>query len=172
MSWLTIVLRLIHIAAGALWAGASVTFAAFVEPTAAALGQDGGRFLQRMAGKSGFPKFMSAVTLLTIASGAWLYWRDSAGLQPAWILSGPGMSFTIGALAGLVAAVIGFTVQSAAAARLSGLGRQVQAAGGPPSPEIQEQMRALQQRLKTGGMISMAMLVLAVIGMGAARYLP
>ena len=45
--------------------------------------------------------FFPIVAAVTILSGAALYWRHSAGLQPAWISTPSGLAFTIGALAAI-----------------------------------------------------------------------
>jgi hypothetical protein len=51
--------------------------------------------------------FFPIVAALTILSGTALYWRNSNGLDSAWITSPPGLAFTIGGLAAIVAMAIG-----------------------------------------------------------------
>lgn len=168
MQALYLVLRLIHILTGVFWAGAAVAFAAFVEPSARAVGPSGGAVMQQLV-RSGFSKAMGLASLLNVFSGLWLYWLVSGRLHPAWITSSAGLSLTLGGLAGVAAAAHGFAVQARSAARLQALGAQVAAGGGPPSPEQLGEIQALQGRLRKGGQWSAALLILSVVGMAAAR---
>ena len=126
MPWLILVLRLIHIICGVFWAGGTFGFVGFVEPTASASGPEGGRFVQALALKSGYPQSMMGAGLLAVLSGAWLLWLDSGGFQPAWMARGMGVALSIGALSGLAAAVLGFGVQNRNAMRLGAVARAVQ----------------------------------------------
>jgi hypothetical protein len=135
-SWLMIVLRVLHIGGGVFWAGATFMLVGFVEPSAAALGSDGGRFMQRLAGRSGFVHAMSIAGTLTVVCGAWLMWTVSGGLQPAWMGSGTGAVLSLGALSGLVAAVNGMGVMGVIAGKLGTLGQTVQ--GQPAGPTAEQ----------------------------------
>jgi uncharacterized membrane protein len=170
MDAITIVLRLIHIFAGVFWAGSTLTLAGFVEPAARAAGPEGARFIQRLAGQTRFTFFAGLAAPLTILAGLALYWRDS-GLRPEWILTPSGLGFTVGGLAGIIAFVLGFAVMAPTSGQVAALGKEMQAAGGPPNPAQVTKMQALQEKLHNGGIWEAVLLAIAVIAMATARYL-
>jgi len=102
-----IVLRLLHIVAGVFSVGAAWFFFVFVEPTAAELGPESERFMNGMMVRRKAPIFITIASVTTVLAGLALYWRASAGLTAAWITSGPGIGFTVGAVAAIVAFVAG-----------------------------------------------------------------
>lgn len=59
--WLFIATRIVHIVAGVAWVGSALLFAAFVIPTAAAMGPTHGvRFLNRLLDRAGFALYFTA----------------------------------------------------------------------------------------------------------------
>jgi uncharacterized membrane protein len=106
-TYLIILLRIIHIFAGALWIGAAISYLFFFKPSVKAIGPAGPQFMQNLAGRRKYPLFMISTSLLTVLAGGILYWFSSGGFNPAWIASGPGIGFTIGSLAALVAFLVG-----------------------------------------------------------------
>jgi len=168
MSWLMIVLRVLHIGGGVFWAGGMFLLAGFVEPVAAAAGPEGGRFMGRLAGR--FTPVMVVVGLVTIAAGIWLLWRDSGGFQAAFMGSGMGVAFSIGALSGLAAAVVGIGIGARNALRLRALGGAIQGQAAGPTPEQLGQVQALQRRLRLGARVTASLLAVAVVCMAVARY--
>jgi len=125
--------------------------AGFVEPSVRALGPDGGKFMQHMVGARRLPLFMALAAVLTVLAGLWLYWRASLGFTLAWILAPSGLTLSIGALAGILGAVVGGAGTGRTSARMTVLGKAMQAAGGPPQPAQLAEMQALQRRLPTPG---------------------
>jgi uncharacterized membrane protein len=169
MSWLTVVLRVLHIGGGVFWAGATFTFASFVEPTATAAGPEGGRFIQRLAG-SGYSPVMTIAGLLTVVAGSWLLSIDSGGFQSAFMGSGLGVMLSVGGLCGVLAAVVGLGVQGRNAARLQAVAKAMQGQAGGPAPEQLAQAQLLQGKLRNGGRLAAVLLGIAVICMAVARY--
>lgn len=168
MDALMAVLRIVHILAGVFWAGGAFVSARFLTPTAAELGPDGSKFMQRFI-QRGFSMAMTATAVLTTLSGIWLYGRIS-GFRTAWVSTGTGLFLTIGGIAGILALIIGFVLISRASIRLGKLGREMQAAGGPPNPTLLAEMQSLRQRMSRGGMWTAILLLIAVIGMAVAQY--
>lgn len=166
-----VVLRLIHIVAGVLWAGWSFSLVLFVEPAARIAGPEGGKFMQTMAGKTRIVQILAAAPGLVILSGVLMYYRVSGGLNPGWVTSGPGLALTIGALAAIAAFISGMVINRPAAQRMAVLSREMQSAGGPPSPAQLAELRAQQERLSQGGLYAAILLLIAVIGMSIAEYL-
>jgi uncharacterized membrane protein len=169
MSWLPLVLRLLHIGGGVFWAGATFVFAGFIEPTAGAAGQDGARFLQRLAGGR-YPPTMMAAGLITVLAGIALLWVDSGGLQPAFMGSRLGITLSIGGTCGILAAVVGIGLAARNAYRLKGVAATIQSQKGGPTTEQLTQVAAIQGRLRMGGRLTAMLLGIAVICMAIARY--
>jgi uncharacterized membrane protein len=165
-----LLLRLIHILAGVFWVGGFLIFARFVFPAARALGPAAGPFMDQVVRVRKLPVALILSGVLTVLSGLGLYWRDSAGFRPEWMASPTGTVFGIGGLLAIVALTIGITVNAPIAKRLSVLAGQVQAKGGPPTPEQAAEMQRLQKRL--GGVLPLVtvLLVLATVAMALARY--
>jgi hypothetical protein len=170
MTWLMLALRLLHIVGGVFWAGSTFAFVGFVEPTASATGAEGGRFLQALAGKSGYSQAMTVAGIVTVLAGMWLFWLDSGGFQPAWMAGDMGVMLSVGALTGFAAAVVGLGVQARNAMRLGALAKTAQTQAGGPAPEQLAAMQRLQLRLRTGGRLTAALLAITVAAMALSRY--
>lgn len=166
-----LVARLVHIAAGVIWAGTALVFARFVEPTVHATGEHGQSFMQEME-RRGFTKFMTANVLVGILSGIYLYWRVSDGLKLSWITSGPGLTLTIGSITALVAFSFGPLFYIPTGKRIEQIGKQAAAAGGAPTPAQREEMARLAARLSQVGVWSAILLGVTVVTMATARYIP
>ena len=157
---------------GVFWVGAAVMIAGFLEPNARALGPDASKFMQRLVGQMRLTDYILLAAFLNVLSGIWLYWTISGGFQVAWIISTIGLTFTIGGLLAIVALIIGLVVTKPTLTRIGNLGQSIQAGGGPPKPEQMAEMQMLQLRLRRAGRIGTTLLVIAVIAMSVARYLP
>src|SRR5215203_1973694 len=140
-----ITLRLIHILAGAFWAGTAIFTVAFLIPTIRALGPAGGPVMQHITQVRKLPLYFLGAGILTLISGIGLYSRASAGFSNAWMRSGQGTTFGIGAV-------------------LAGAGR-------PPSPEQQAEMQRLQARMGKTSLVTTTLLVGATAAMAVARYI-
>ena len=165
-----IVFRFIHIVAGVLWVGTAFAFATFVEPTVSAMGPEGGRFMAHVVEERKVFIVLSILALLTILGGIVLYAKASDGFDTDWISSGPGIGFTIGALAALAAFVIGITVIRPTGQRMQALGREIAASGGPPTPEQRSEMERVSERVKALGRTNLALILIATAAMATARY--
>jgi uncharacterized membrane protein len=166
---LQIVLRVIHIAAGIMWVGIAVFVLAFLQPAVSAVGPQGGAVMTHLDQKRKLPIFIAFSAVLTILSGIALYWRDSSGFDLEWITSAVGVGFTIGAVAAILAFAIGFVLVKPRVDRLAALGGAM--GGGSPAPDQLQEMRAIQQRLQTLGVLTVVLLTVAVVAMASARFL-
>ena len=164
-----IILRLIHIFFGVFWAGTTFFFVSFLQPTVKAAGPEGGKVMQRLA-QSRFATVMPLAAGLTVVAGALMYWRVSGGLQVGWITSGTGLSLTIGAVGGILAFVIGLVVSRPAIVRVAELAKEMQAAGGPPTPAQMAEIQSLQKTLSSGAIWTAVLVAIALLGMAVARY--
>ena len=168
MEIVTIVLRIVHIFSGVAWAGTAWALVLFLEPTARALGPDGGKFLGYMISVRRFHIYMSVVGGLTVLAG-WILFFMRYGIAG---LSLPtGVAFAIGGVLGLIALGIGGGITGPSSVRLVTLGGELAKAGKPPGPEQAAQMAALQARLRTAGLWTAILTALAVLMMATARYI-
>jgi hypothetical protein len=166
-----VVLRIVHILAGVFWVGAAVTTILFLQPTAREVGPAAGPFMAHLAGKKRLVDWVLRAAGLTILAGLLMYWRVSGGLDGDWLRSAQGVSLTIGALCAIAAFSLGLSVIRPTIMATLAIGREVAASGGPPTPEQGAQLQALQERGTAIGRVVLPLLVVAVAGMAAARYL-
>ena len=165
-----IVLRLLHIVAGVFWVGGAWMVVGFLEPTASASAPEGPKFLQKLF-QSRFPAVMSAAGGTNILAGLLLYWKDSGGLRLDWITTRAGLGFTVGAVAAIAAFAVGFGVSNPAADKMAAIGKEIQAAGKPPTPEQAAQLGRLAKTTSNGAKWVAGLLALALVAMAVARYL-
>lgn len=166
-----VVLRILHILAGVFWVGAAFTTILFLQPTAREVGPAAGPFMAHLAGKKRLVDWVLRAAGLTILVGLLMYWRVTGGLEWDRITSAYGISLTIGALCAIAAFALGLSVVRPTIMATLAIGREVAASGGAPTPEQGAQLQALQQRGKAVGQVIVPLLVVAVAGMAAARYL-
>ena len=167
MNYLVIALRIIHIVAGIIWVGGTLIMTFFIGPTIGATAEAGQKFVGHLMNNLKFSNRMSAAAGLTILAGFILYWIDSNGFTSAWMSSGAGRGFGIGAGFALIGFVFGLLIGRTTNA-MAQLGAQFR---GKPSPEQMSQMQSIRKQQATYSNISVTALILAVIFMAIARYL-
>lgn len=165
-----VVLRLFHIFGGVFWAGGTFFLIGLLTPAVKASGPEGGKVMQNLLGPARMSILMGLAATLTALSGILLYIQVSNGFQVGWLVTGRGLVLTVGAVAGLTAWLIGALVVGRTGMRMSALGKEISAAGGPPSPDKLAELQMLQERQTTWGSITALLLALALVGMSAAEY--
>lgn len=165
-----IAFRLIHILAGAFWAGTAIFTAAFLIPTIRALGPAGGPVMQHIAQVRKLPTYFLGAGVFTVLSGIGLYWRASGGFTNAWMASPVGITFGIGGVLALMAISIGIFVATPTAKRAGALAASMSGAGRPPLPEQVAEMQRLQARMGKASALGATLLVCATAAMAVARY--
>ena len=163
-------LRLIHVVASVGWAGGAAIFFLFVEPTAKSLAPMGLQFVQHMTVKRRFSIFMVVNSTLTVLSGALLLWQDASGQWLAWVQTGPGLGFALGSLAGVVVYFVGLLGINPRAIRMSKLGAEIQAAGGPPTPQQGAELQKLDKEMSALGLVDFVLVIVSLGLMATARY--
>jgi len=156
-----IVLRLLHVVVGAFWVGSVLFVAIFLGPSVRAAGPAGGEVMRRLMERR-FSQVIVLAAAVTVLSGFRLYWRMSSGFDPVWIGTRMGLSYTVGAIAALIAFGIGLTVTLPAARRIGVVMQTMQG----PTPEL----AALSKRMGTGARWAATFLAIAVSLMAVARY--
>ena len=162
MDLYVIVLRILHIFATAFWFGAAATFVRFIVPSAAATRPESDKFVNHLLQQNRFLTAIIAAATVGILAGLLLYFRDSVGLQLTWITTPPGLAFTIGAIAGLLAY---------GGLHMGALAQQIRSSDKPPTPEQTAELQAAQERQTRLGNIGLVLLSIALLGMSIARYL-
>lgn len=172
MNVYVVVLRLLHIVSGVFWAGVSFAMPLVIEPAVQKAGPAGGKFMGTLTRKSPFALLMSITGLLTFVSGVLLYLRDSSNFTNTfWMISGTGIVYAIGSIAGTIAVVIGLTVNRAASVKLGRVGAEIETAGGSPSSEQVALIGRLRERLSKASLTTAILLAVAVITMATAQYM-
>jgi len=166
MTYFIWLLRIIHIGAGVFWVGSALMSFFFIGPTVGATGEVGQKFMQHLMNNRKISARISAAAGSSILAGAILYWIDSQGLTSAWMKSGAGTGFTIGAVFALLGFVFGILV-GRTNKNMVQLGMQMR---GKASPDQLSQMQSMQKRQATFSTISTIGLILAVVFMSIARY--
>jgi uncharacterized membrane protein len=166
-----VVLRILHILAGAFWVGSAIVIFLFLQPSARELGPAATPLMMHLAQKKRLPDITLAAAGITILAGLLMYWRVSSGLDADWIGSAQGISITAGAIAAIAAVSLGASIVRPSMLAVGKIGQEVAASGAPPTPEQAARIQALQARVRGAGSTIVPLLVVAVIGMAAARYL-
>jgi len=167
MNILMLILRAIHIVGGIIWAGGALIMEFFIGRTIAATGETGQKFAQHLMNKVRMHRFMTAAAVSTVLAGTLLYWIDSDGFASAWIRSGTGIGFGIGAVFGLIAFVSG-AIFGSSNAKLAQVGAQIQ---GEPTAVQLSQIQSIQNRIRIFSPIHIVSMSLAMLFMAIARYL-
>ncbi len=165
-----LVLRFVHIVASVCWAGGGFIFFLFVEPTAKALAPTGIQFVQYMVTKRRFSIFMVISSTLTVLTGALLIWQYASGHWLSYVKTGPGLGFTLGSIFGVVVYFIGMFGVNPRAIRLSKIGQEIQAAGGPPTPAQGAELHKLDREMSALSLADFVLVALSLGLMATARY--
>lgn len=165
-----VVLRIVHILAGAFWVGAALVTFLFLQPTAREVGPAAAPFMAHLAGKRRLLDVVLAAAGLTILAGLLMYWRVTNGLDTDVLSSAYGVSLTIGALCAIAAFGLGGSIVRPSMMRVLAIGRAAAQAGGP-TPEQTAEVQALQAKARATGQVIVPLLIVAVAGMASARFL-
>ena len=162
-------LRLFHIVAGVFWVGGAVYGTFFVMPTARAAGPEGGRFVGRLMQRMG-PAFGISM-LLTVVPGFIMYGRLSAGFSRAWVMTPTGAALGAGAVATLLAVILGIVVNAPTRGKMVALKKGLETQGGDADAGAAAELARLQARIERGAQVVALLLLIAAGAMAVARYL-
>jgi hypothetical protein len=166
---LIVVLRLLHIVAGALWVGASVAYAIVFIPALNSSESAGQAVMKRLGPK--FHKFMAIMANITILAGVVLYSRYFIGTGIRWIWSsGVSIAFSLGAVAGILSFIMGGAFFAPTQKKIEMLERDMQASERPSAEQL-ARMDALQTTMLKAGQIDVWLMLFALGAMAIARYL-
>ena len=171
MDWGLILLRIVHVGSAMTWFGGAIVGGFFLTPTAKALGQAGQPFMEHLMMRRRMGIFFPIVAALAVLSGAVLYWRDSGGLQAAWITSPTGLAFTIGGLAAIVAFVMGFILVGPSVAEQTAVRTEMAGGDGVPTEAQRERLDAADRKMQLANRFDVPLILLAGLMMAVGRYL-
>ena len=165
-----LILRLIHIGVGAFWVGAVFTNVLFLQPTAAALGPEGGRFSFHLARHRRFSKAILLSAATTIVAGIWLLWISTNGLDVDRLLDISRLGFTVGGLTAILTFAVGSLYIYPRTERVVRIMSRAMEESRAPQPEEQAQLGRLRNELLRGGWATVVGLGIATAAMATARY--
>lgn len=170
MDPLLILLRIVHVAGGAFWAGAILFVVLFLEPAVREIGPDGAKVMPALR-KRHHLEVVPTVAFLTLLSGYALYWRTFGRLHPGPGASGPELTLALGGFASLVAFVAGVSVLRPSALRIGTLGAEMAQAPDQRKAALKEEIGRLRLRMRTSGRWVAALLGVDILSMAVGRYL-
>lgn len=171
MNVLTVVLRFVHIVAGAIWVGFAVFAAFYLAPAIQEVGPDGGKVMGALQ-KRGLMTAMPILALLTLISGFWMFWRMSAGFEPEYMRSRAGSTFIMGGTIALVGFLFGMIFVRPKMLRMAALMQEMPTI---TDDKVRHEKMSEALRLRnTGNLVSKILAVVLVVAltmMAVARYL-
>jgi len=171
MSILIITMRVIHIFSGMFWVGFAFFNMGFLQPTVKATGAEGQKIMQYLTQKTRLLSTVYATATLTMLSGLVMYWILS-GFRLTFLRSGHGLVLTIGSIAGIIAWIYAVVVIRGIFQQMQAVGKGIETQGGPPTPEQATQLQTLAARLGKIGQVALVFLVISLLGMATAQYIP
>jgi hypothetical protein len=167
-----LVFRILHILSGVLWVGAAFLFVAIIGPAAAEVGPSSGPLMVNAVKKRKVTKVILVLGAVTVLAG-WAMWIRNATLHDSlgdWLGSTFGIVMTIGGVLATTTFFVGYLGVGNNVDRLVEVIEEIEASGGPPTPEQQSRMDALGATLQKFGKTDLLLLLLAVLAMATARY--
>lgn len=169
MDILHILLRLLHIVSAFVWVGLGAASTFYIAPAALNAGDSGLRFLKALFTRTSFGSVFGAAAGITTLAGILLYLVSNSA---SYFSQTGNMVLGIGAAAGILATLHGGAATGRATRALGeALAKHVPDGDQPISGSALSELRGLGEKLATHSRISMALMIIALIGMGTARYL-
>jgi hypothetical protein len=162
--WLWV--KLVHVVLGAFWFGAAVVGTFYLTAAARALGPAAAPVLKYIIGVRKYSVVMNIVAGLTVLTGLGLYDRLSNHFRNPLVYNFHGWALTLGAVCGILAIIWGGAVVSPAGKRMGEITMKLT---GPPTPEQAAELTGLQKRMHVGGLVAVALVLLALVGMALSH---
>jgi uncharacterized membrane protein len=164
-----LIARLIHVVGGVLWVGSMFFLVVFLTPAVGDVGPDGGKVMGALMRRK-LMVFTPVVAILTVLSGLYLYGRVSAGFDSAYMSSGPGMTYGLGAVAAILSFIVGVVYTRPAMANAMALSQRMANADPAERQDLAAQIEKYRSRGTNGGKLIIAMLLIAAVAMAVGRY--
>lgn len=160
-------LRFVHIVSASAWVGIAVALGFFITPAIVTGDTAGSRLVKRIMLDKKLGVWLPVVVILAIASGAWLYRIDFSHMTMA-TFSKRELDYTLGAFLGIVAFIVGLSVNLPTGGKLAALGDAV--GSGTPTAEQSNEMVRLSRRLLISTRCTAILALGAAALMALARY--
>ena len=168
---LLLLLRLIHIVVGVFWAGTIMFVGLLLMPSVRDAGPDGGKVMLALM-RRGYMTVVPVAAILTILSGLWLYAVNIRLAGPAWAGSMPARVYGVGAVAALVAFVIGMTVLRKNGLKLRDIMEALPGTPeGPARAALMAEMNAPRAKMAAAAPWVAGLLAVTTVCMAVARYM-
>lgn len=168
MSALFVIARLIHITTAIFWGGALLFVNIVLAPAMTALGPDGSKVMQELVRRGYFEKIFGA-GILTIATGLYMIWVDSAGFNGAWFGTHFGQAISTGMLAAIIGFLMGVFLIRPGVYRMLAVGGEMARATEADRPALLEKLAAERARFMPMAATATLLLVVAMVSMALAR---
>lgn len=165
-----LVLRLIHIVAGAFWVGAVFTFFLFVQPAAMAAGPGAMPFTYQLLHHRRLPIVILGAAGATVVAGIWLLVITSSGLDPDLLFQEARMGYTVGGVVAILTFGVGALYVFPRTRRVERTIGPLVADKRPPTPEEQLTLARAGREARRAGWLVIIGLAVAVISMATARH--
>lgn len=157
-------LRLLHIVAAFVWVGLGLSMTLMVAPAVREAGESGLRFMKVLLNASS-ANYIAIAAMTTVIAGLLLYATGSASRLD----STQNAVLGIGALAGILAAAHGGAATGKVSKQMAeALSTHLTADG--LSPAGRPVLAELGAKMATHSRISLILMIIALLGMGMARY--
>jgi uncharacterized membrane protein len=160
------ILVLLHVLFATVWFGGAVYQVRVIGPALMAAGPSGMGFVLTLARRRGIGWFFALSGGLAILFGGWLYGAEMADHRIAGAFDGRGLFLTLGAVMALLAYLHGLTSNMPTEKKWLAVCNAVK---GTPTPEQGKQIAELGAKLGKQGVISVAMLGVAMLLMLLSR---
>ena len=171
MDILQAVLRLVHIVSGCIWVGVGVFLPFFLIPSVEELGPEGGKLMGALQ-RRGMMTYLPLIAIMTILSGAWLIWRDSAGQIGPFLTSRFGMTLGIGAAAAIIAWGLGMAITRPNMMKVGAAMQSLPSiTNADERSKIMANVAALRASSNQASRIGAILLIVAAAAMATARYM-
>ena len=164
-------MRVLHVVLAGAWLGAAMFATLYLVPAVQELGPAGAPLMAALV-RRGVVKYMASIGGLTVVTGIYLFWRFTGGFDHVLSSGRADMAFSVGALAGVIALILGGSMVGASAKKLVTLGAR--AAGMPEGAEraaLMNNMDLLRTRMVTFGRIVVVLLLISMAAMAAGHYI-
>jgi hypothetical protein len=163
-------IRVLHVVLAGIWLGMAFFVSMFLLPAVSERQSVGGDMMAAIV-RRGIVPFMASIGGTTVLTGFYLFWRFTGGFDPAISASRGGMAFSIGALTGFIALILGGSMIGATAKKIAKLNAKVSAlAEGAERAAVTNEMTALTGRMVTFSRIVVVLLLISMATMALGHY--
>jgi hypothetical protein len=166
-----LLIRVLHVVLAGAWLGAVMFVTFLLGPTLNQMGPAGGPVMAALV-RRGSVKYMASIGGTTILTGFYLFWRFTSGFDPTISGSHAGIAFSVGALAGLIALILGGSMVGGSVKKLADLGGKVATMPeGADRAALVKTMDMLRGRTETFGRIVTVLLLISMAAMALGHYI-